>query len=266
MIHFMNYPGGKGKCYQRLINLMPPHTTYIETHLGGGAVLRHKLPAQHNIGIDADALVIEQWRRLHPDLCTLVHGDAVSFLENYPFTGEELVYADPPYLPSVRRRAKIYRHEYSDSDHERLLEVLTALPCKVMLSGYDSLKYRKHLAGWRMVTFPAKTHVDVRTECVWMNFAPATALHDGAHLGNSFRERQTIKRRHERTLERFERMDPVERHHLLQLLNKHFGGTQADVSQSAAGLAGAPPLQGESASKGLGTKTQLCVAKALLCV
>ena len=31
----MNYPGGKGGVYQRLINLMPPHEVYIETHLGG---------------------------------------------------------------------------------------------------------------------------------------------------------------------------------------------------------------------------------------
>ncbi|MBS0352463.1 MAG: DNA adenine methylase, partial [Proteobacteria bacterium] len=49
----MSYPGGKGKCYQRLINLMPPHETYIETHLGSGAVLRNKRPAKTTIGIDA---------------------------------------------------------------------------------------------------------------------------------------------------------------------------------------------------------------------
>ncbi len=54
MIRVMSYPGGKGKCYQRLINLMPPHETYIESHLGGGAVLRNKRPAKANIGIDAD--------------------------------------------------------------------------------------------------------------------------------------------------------------------------------------------------------------------
>ena len=27
---WMNYPGGKGKCYQRLINLMPAHQVYID--------------------------------------------------------------------------------------------------------------------------------------------------------------------------------------------------------------------------------------------
>jgi site-specific DNA-adenine methylase len=39
---YIKFLGGKGKCYQRLINLMPPHQTYIESHLGGGAVMRNK--------------------------------------------------------------------------------------------------------------------------------------------------------------------------------------------------------------------------------
>lgn len=52
----MPYPGGKNGSgvYQRLINLMPPHSTYIEPFLGSGAVMRLKLPAQVNIGRDLD--------------------------------------------------------------------------------------------------------------------------------------------------------------------------------------------------------------------
>jgi len=50
----ITYPGGKGGpgVYQTLISQMPPHHTYIETHLGGGAILRHKQPALLNVGID----------------------------------------------------------------------------------------------------------------------------------------------------------------------------------------------------------------------
>jgi site-specific DNA-adenine methylase len=35
------YPGGKGGAgvYQTIINNIPPHDTYIETHLGGGNIL-----------------------------------------------------------------------------------------------------------------------------------------------------------------------------------------------------------------------------------
>ncbi len=57
-----SYPGGKGGAgvYQTLINLIPPHETYIETHLGGGAIMRFKRSAKINIGIDLDPDVTSQ--------------------------------------------------------------------------------------------------------------------------------------------------------------------------------------------------------------
>jgi hypothetical protein len=78
------------------------------------------------------------------------------------------------------------------------------------------------LATWRKVTFFAKTHVDVREECVWMNFPQPTELHDASYLGATFRERQAVKRRHQRMVERFDRMDPVEREHVLQMLDAQY--------------------------------------------
>lgn len=223
----MRYPGGKGKCYQRLINLMPPHSTYIETHLGGGAVLRHKRSAATNIGIDADPAVVSAWRARDWVGCTVVQADAVAFLREYAISREVLVYSDPPYLPDCRRNPKIYRHEYSRQDHVKLLDVLTTLPCMVMISGYDSALYEARLTGWRKETFPAKTHVDVREECVWMNFPPPTTLHDPSFLGDTFRDRQTIRRRHDRIVDKFDRMDVVERDHVLAMLNSRFGGQEA---------------------------------------
>jgi len=52
-----HYPGGKGGVFQRLINLMPPHEVYIETHLGGDAVMRNKRPAERNIGLERQAIL-----------------------------------------------------------------------------------------------------------------------------------------------------------------------------------------------------------------
>lgn len=185
--------------------------------------MRHKRPARINIGVDADAAVIDRWRRDFAGRCQLIHGDAASFLEAYVFTGCELVYADPPYVAEARRTPKIYRHEYSTSDHDRLLAVLKSLPCMVMVSGYDNELYRRRLAGWRLTMFSAKTHVDVRRECVWLNFDPPSALHDSSYLGATFRDRQAIKRRCARMINRFEGIDPLERGHLLGLLNERFG-------------------------------------------
>lgn len=219
----MRYPGGKGKCYQRLINLMPPHQTYIESHLGGGAVMRNKKAAQRNIGLDLDVKVIESWQIELSDTCELYHVDAVAFLEKYPFEGQELVYVDPPYVTETRRRAKVYRCDYSKEDHIRLLRCLVSLPCNVMLSGYDCDLYNRELVGWRKVSFPAKTHVEMREETVWMNFEQPSRLHDSRYLGETFRDRQTIQRRQARLRTRIESMDPLERHELLQWMQEHYG-------------------------------------------
>ncbi|EGH27962.1 DNA methylase [Pseudomonas syringae pv. syringae] len=219
----MRYPGGKGKCYQRLINLMPPHQTYIESHLGGGAVMRHKKAAQRNIGLDLDATVIERWHTEEAGACELHHVDAVTFLQAFAFTGDELVYVDPPYVPQTRRRAKVYRCDYTEEDHVRLLNCLVILPCNVMISGYDSELYNQELAGWRKVSFPAKTHVDVREEVVWMNYEPANRLHDTRYLGETFRDRQTIQRRQARLRSRIDSMSELERHELLQWMQENYG-------------------------------------------
>ena len=63
MLEQMSYPGGKNGAgvYQTIINLMPPHETYIEPFLGGGAVMRLKRPAALNIGVDIDPDVIRGW-------------------------------------------------------------------------------------------------------------------------------------------------------------------------------------------------------------
>lgn len=219
----MRYPGGKGKCFQRIINLMPVHSTYIESHLGGGAVMRHKKPGAKSIGIDRDAKVIDRWRLESPGQCELVHGDATAFLANYPFDGSELVYCDPPYVRSTRRsKGKLYRHDYDDQDHIDLLEVLKKLPCMVMVSGYESPLYEEMLSGWRRVSFDAPTHIGLRKECVWMNFDAPLQLHDGTHLGATFRERQSVKRRHQRWMDRLEQLPPVERNHLVALINQRY--------------------------------------------
>ncbi|WP_431273192.1 DNA adenine methylase [Variovorax ureilyticus] len=225
----MSYPGGKGKCYQHIINLMPPHTTYIESHLGGGAVIRNKKPAAVNIGIDIDARVIQRWQAELPNVCRLVEADATEYLENYPFSGMELVYCDPPYVKATRRQARVYRHDFEDQDHQRLLDVLKALPCMVMLSGYDNSLYAKVLVGWSKTTFSARTRVDMREECVWFNYEPPKLLHDGTHLGATFRERQSVKRRNQRWLDRLDKIAPVERSHLLALIRERYSqeGPQA---------------------------------------
>jgi DNA adenine methylase len=197
---------------------MPPHEVYIETHLGGGAVMRNKRPARRQVGIDIDARVIEKWEN-DPSLpCELLCCDSVEYLENTLVEAGTLVYSDPPYFPSTRRRRRVYAHDYNDEDHERLIACLRRLPCLVMLSGYPNDLYETLLSGWTRSTFNSKTHVEVREEAVWMNFEPPSQLHDCSFLGNGFRQRELIKRRTERLRSRIRRLPRAEQYSLLTWL------------------------------------------------
>ena len=192
----MRYPGGKGGAgvYQTIINNIPPHDTYIETHLGGGNILERKRPAARSIGIDIDREVIQAWQQLDVDGLELHCGDAVAWLEGHAFTGREFVYVDPPYVMDSRRGGKLYRHEYDNADHVRLLDVLAGLPCAVMVSGYDSPIYDSSpLATWRTIEFNAMTRGGIAIERLWMNYPEPAALHDLRYLGSNFRERERIK-------------------------------------------------------------------------
>ncbi|HDH11789.1 MAG TPA: hypothetical protein ENG83_06285, partial [Nitrospirae bacterium] len=83
----MQYPGGKGQygIYQKIINLMPPHEVYIETHLGGGGVMRNKHPAMRNIGIELDPKTIRMWDNYNEIDIELIQADAVAYLKSYNF-------------------------------------------------------------------------------------------------------------------------------------------------------------------------------------
>ena len=50
-----------GLC-QAIIALMPPHDTYIESHLGGGAIMKRKPAARRNIGIDRDERALTRFQ------------------------------------------------------------------------------------------------------------------------------------------------------------------------------------------------------------
>ena len=107
----MGYFGSKatsGLC-QALIALMPPHSVYIESHLGSGALMKRKPTGVRSIGIDRDAQALEAFACDYP--VELVHGCAHAFLASFPFLGPELVYSDPPYLHATRRSARRYRFD-----------------------------------------------------------------------------------------------------------------------------------------------------------
>lgn len=212
---YMSYNGGKGQAgtYQKIINQMPPHKTYVEAFAGGASVLLWKRRAETNFAIDLDP---EPLARLDVPHLHRLNCDALSFLKNTSLDSPALIYCDPPYVMASRKTQRpLYRYEFSDEQHVELLQIVRTIPAMVMVSGYFSELYAAALHDWRVVTFQAVTRGGtLATEYLWCNFPEPTELHDYSFLGNDFRERERIKRKTKRWQERIKKMPVLEQYAL----------------------------------------------------
>lgn len=209
--------GGKNGAgvYQAIINLIPPHDTYIEPFLGSGAVMRRKAPALRSIGIDLNSEALDEFEYGYPG--ALYHCDAIDFLRSFVPRDRTVIYCDPPYVHSTRTGHDRYKYEMTDDDHRRLLETLHFFrftSCNVLISGYRNDLYEDHLFDWWSVNFQAMTRGGVRTETIWMNFQPGE-VHYHTYAGKDFTDRQRIKRKAERWSANYRKLPPAERQAVL---------------------------------------------------
>lgn len=194
--------------FQNIIAIMPPHNTYIETHLGGGTVMKKKPPAAINIGLDLDAKAISNFDCDHP--VKLIKGCAHHFLDRYDYKGAELIYCDPPYLLETRRSSRKYRFDYTEKDHLKLLTLLKSLPCHVILSGYPSSLYDEQLNNWNSIELQVMSHSGPRTEKLWFNYT-IDRVYWATYAGKNFTHRQCIKRKAQRWGNNYEKLPRAER-------------------------------------------------------
>ena len=239
--------GGKGKIYQNIINLIPPHETFISAFLGNCAIMRNKLPTIRNIGLDLNTETLNNFKSLAASLnmqipagttkyndisgdiiknndtgqqgsinnnIELYKIDAIKYLSNFNYKGNEFIYCDPPYLMATRsKKRKYYKHEMlTEIEHLKLLKVLRNIKCNILISGYYSELYMKELKNWNCKYFNSVTRSGkIAKEYVWYNYDDPVKLHDYRYLGNNFRERERIKRKKLRWVERLKKMEVLER-------------------------------------------------------
>lgn len=81
-----------------------------------------------------------------------------------------LMYLDPPYVLSTRNK-RIYKHEFTEADHIRLLKLCQVSKAKIIISGYKCDLYDEYLAGWYSDSIIADCESgQKRTETIWMNY------------------------------------------------------------------------------------------------
>lgn len=92
---------------------------------------------------------------------------AINCIEKYD-CDDALIYADPPYVHDTRSSGHGYRYEMTDTEHERLMDVLRSCKGSVVLSGYNCPIYEK--LGWKRFDKEAFADGAVnKLESVWLN-------------------------------------------------------------------------------------------------
>jgi site-specific DNA-adenine methylase len=221
------YCGGKnsGGAYQTIINQIPPHKIYMELFLGSGAVLRNKRPANLDIGVDRDADLIDVFDYARGKNFKFHNSCGMEFLERFEVqekAADVFIYADPPYLMSTRQSQRnLYKYEMTRTDHIRLLELLKASQCNICISGYESDLYNNMLKDWRKVIYYQTDRAGRRRkECLWCNYPEPEELHDYSFLGDDFIDRQRIRRKIQRHVDRLQQLPPRERNAILLALRQ----------------------------------------------
>jgi hypothetical protein len=238
------YPGGKNGSgvYQRIINWIPPHESYLEPFLGGGGIMKAKKSAKWNVGADIDYEVIKKWSNPHhvqeqhggwlqipipgkKETMNIVYDCAITVINRYKNSWnvnqkDLFIFCDPPYIMETRSSpGRIYKYEYTAEQHVDLLKLLVSLKCMVMITGYQHPIYDDALSSWRRKDYKTPTRGGLKDESCWMNYPEPTELHDYQYLGNTFKKREQIKLKQERWIKRLKKMPILERRAMIERLN-----------------------------------------------
>ena len=102
----------------------------------------------------------------------IINADCVPLLADYDSGDGVLFYLDPPYLHSTRQSKRLYNHEMTLEDHERLLKEIVKLEGKVAISGYDNDLYNDYLplGRWRKAYHVCTPVNREKVEVLWKNY------------------------------------------------------------------------------------------------
>lgn len=234
---FETYFGGKNGSgtYQTIINQIPPHRTYIEPFVGGGAIWRNKRPADISLLNDVDLAVVDRWVAAQMPECNdmkrvklgsqIFAQDALLWLrqnQEWLDRSDSFLYVDPPYPHASRLQDTRYGCEMTDDDHRTLLAILNDYKwANIAISTYANDIYSVVLerAGWRRVEFESSTRGGTATEWLYMNYDEPEELHDYRYVGDDYRERERIAKKVRRHVAKFNKLPDLERKAILSALN-----------------------------------------------
>lgn len=217
-----NYIGNKNipGVYQKIINEIPAHTYYLEAFAGSGA-----------IGLLLPAGTVKIFNDLNSDalqLITVPPGHTViktsynasDLLQLFSAAGTDgFTFCDPPYLHSTRDSDQLYKFEMSEHDHIQFLAEAQKLKCNCMIIHPACELYDITLQYWRSVQIKIRYNRKTSIEKLYMNYGPVQTLQTSKYLGKDCWDRQRIKRKAQRFIDKGMSIPFPERTYIEDTLN-----------------------------------------------
>lgn len=219
-----SYPGRKGAAgtWQKIVSNIPKCDLFIDAMCGSGIIGSLVKNCQIFFN-DLDPAVIDRIK-VNSEYAFFLNEHYKEIVKRYDNGNKGRVfYFDPPYIMNTRSyQQDIYKYDWSKKEHEEFLKVILKMKSNVMVSHYPCDFYDKGLKKWRKITYNAITRAGVRKESLYMNFPQPVLLQCPDHIGENFTDRQRIKRKVERHINRLKNETDQERAAILTKIIEHF--------------------------------------------
>ncbi|WP_436660310.1 hypothetical protein [Acinetobacter sp. P1(2025)] len=173
---------------QKISGLLPSHDTYIELLLGESDPLISNKSGIKQFVVSLNQRYLDQ---VNVGQAEKVNQNCIEFIRSFDFTesGISLIFIN---LTNIDQDYKAHLSE--------LIDLVTALPrtCHVIILGDTQESYAQSLKNWSIIDLAALNC----THHLWYNFDLMDANFYG-HVGDSFTDRQRIKRKVDRWTEKF---------------------------------------------------------------
>jgi DNA adenine methylase len=231
------YPGQKNipGLIHKIVNEIPFCTEFYELFAGSAAVSIFLYVLDLNVkfyindissGVtDKINFICRQNDLYLPDhtvnISNLNATDIIQTFFNVPATTEKFIFMDPPYLHSTRpKNTNIYEFELSESDHIKLLSSIGSIQVNTMIIHPDCDLYNEYLKSWRSVQLKIRYHNKTSIEKLYMNYEKPKKLLTTKYLGKDCWDRQRIKRKGDRLINKIKSLNDQERQFLIEKIKE----------------------------------------------
>ena len=154
--------------------------SYAGTKKGFAAVSKSRTRGRKNEQVNAWLGAVDDLPAIHERLrdVLVLNRDALEVIADYD-RPDALIYCDPPYPAGTRTAPDMYDHEMTDEGHKQLLDVITRVKSRVIVSSNPNAMYDDALTGWSRHAIDLANHSaggrakQRRQEVLWWNYPHA---------------------------------------------------------------------------------------------